>query len=91
MAKCLFQPKDQRTQIMLGDKNEFGFQCSHELKQLNNISQEIFSRIFKPLYIPFEKPPFLEKKQKQLIIDKSTSNDVRKILKLEVVLNKRVR
>ena len=37
---------------MLGDKNEFGFQCSHEPKQLNNISQEFFSRIFKPLYIP---------------------------------------
>ena len=35
-----------------GDKNEFGFQCSHELNQLNNISQEVFSRIFKPLYIP---------------------------------------
>ena len=52
LSKCLFQPKDQRTQIMLGDKNEFGFQCSHEPKQLNNISQEFFSRIFKPLYIP---------------------------------------
>ena len=52
LSKCLFQPKDQRTQIMLGDKNEFGFQCSHDRKQLNNISQEIFSRIFKPLYIP---------------------------------------
>ena len=52
LSKCIFQPKDQRTQIMLGDKNEFGFQCSHELKQLNNISQEFFSRIFKPLYIP---------------------------------------
>ena len=37
---------------MLGDNNEFGFQCSHEVKQLNNISQEVFSRIFKPLYIP---------------------------------------
>ena len=37
---------------MLGDKNEFGFQCSHEAKQLDNISQELFSRIFKPLYIP---------------------------------------
>ena len=52
LAKCIFQPKDQRTQIMLGDNNEFGFQCSHEAKQLNNISQEVFSRIFKPLYIP---------------------------------------
>ena len=52
LSKCLFQPKDQRTQIMLGDNNEFGFQCSHELKQLNNISQEFFSRMFKPLYIP---------------------------------------
>ena len=52
LAKCLFQPKDQRTQIMLGDKNEFIYQCSHEEKQLNNISQEFFSRIFKPLYIP---------------------------------------
>ena len=52
LAKCLFQPKDQRTQIMLGDNNEFGFQCSHEEKQLNNISQEVFSRIFKPLYLP---------------------------------------
>ena len=50
--KCLFQPKDQRSQVMLGDKNEFGFQCSHEKKQLNNISQETFSRIFKPLYFP---------------------------------------
>ena len=48
----MFQPKDQRTQIMLGDKNQFGFQCSHEQRQLNNISQEVFSRIFKPLYIP---------------------------------------
>ena len=52
LSKCLFQPKDQRTQIMLGDKNKYGFQCSHELKQLNNISQELFSRIFKPLYFP---------------------------------------
>jgi len=52
LSKCLFQPKDQKTQIMLGDKNEFRFQCSHDLNQLNNISQEFFSRIFKPLYIP---------------------------------------
>ena len=52
MAKCLFKPKDQRTQVMLGDKNEFIFQCSHEAKQLDGISQEFFSRIFKPLYIP---------------------------------------
>jgi len=37
---------------MLGDKNEFIFQCSHEAKQLDGISQEFFSRIFKPLYIP---------------------------------------
>ena len=52
LSKCLLQPKDQRTQMMLGDNNEFGFKCSHEQKQLNNISQEIFSRIFKPLYFP---------------------------------------
>ena len=52
LSKCILQPKDQRAQIMLGDNNEFGFQCSHKPKQLNNISQEIFSRIFKPLYIP---------------------------------------
>ena len=52
LTRCLFQPKDQRTQIMLGDNNEFGFQCSHEPKQLDNLSQELFSRIFKPLYIP---------------------------------------
>ncbi len=52
LTKCLLQPKDQRTQIMLGDKNKFGFQCSHEQKQLDNLSQELFSRIFKPLYIP---------------------------------------
>ena len=37
---------------MLGDNNEFGFQSSHEQKQLDNISQEFFSRIFKPLYFP---------------------------------------
>ena len=52
LIRCLFQPKDQRTQVMLGDNNEFGFQCSHEPKQLDNLSQELFSRIFKPLYIP---------------------------------------
>ncbi len=52
LTECLFKPKDQRTQIMLIDKNEFGFQCSHERKQLDNLSQELFSRIFKPLYIP---------------------------------------
>ncbi|MDA9731639.1 LptF/LptG family permease [Candidatus Pelagibacter sp.] len=52
LSKCLFQPKDQRSTIMLGDKNEYRFQCSHEQKQLNNLSQEFFSRIFKPLYIP---------------------------------------
>ena len=52
LSKCIFQPKDQRTQIMLDDKNKFNFECSHEKKQLNNISQEVFSRIFKPLYIP---------------------------------------
>tara|TARA_Y100000591_G_C21824737_1_gene695933 strand:+ start:41 stop:835 length:795 start_codon:yes stop_codon:yes gene_type:complete len=52
LTKCLFQPKDQRTTVMLGDKNEFRFQCSHDPKQLDNLSQEFFSRIFKPLYIP---------------------------------------
>jgi len=52
LSKCLFQPKDQRATIMLGDKNEFRFQCSHEPKQLDNLSQEFFSRLFKPLYIP---------------------------------------
>ena len=52
LSKCIFQPKDQRSTMMLGDKNEFRFQCSHEKKQLNQLSQELFSRIFKPLYIP---------------------------------------
>ena len=52
LSKCLFQPKDQRSTMMLGDKNEYKFQCSHELNQLNNLSQEVFSRIFKPLYFP---------------------------------------
>ncbi|MDC3151790.1 LptF/LptG family permease [Candidatus Pelagibacter sp.] len=52
LSKCIFQPKDQRSTIMLGDKNEFRFQCSHDPKQLDNLSQEFFSRIFKPLYIP---------------------------------------
>ena len=51
LSKCLFQPKDQRTRNAWW-QNEFGFQCSHEPKQLNNISQEVFSRIFKPLYFP---------------------------------------
>ena len=37
---------------MLQDKNEFKFQCSKGPKQLNNLSQEFFSRLFKPLYIP---------------------------------------
>ena len=37
---------------MLGDNNEFGFQCLHNQKQLDNMSQEIFSRIAKPLYFP---------------------------------------
>jgi hypothetical protein len=37
---------------MLGDNNEFRFQCSREQKILDNVSQEFFSRIFKPLYIP---------------------------------------
>ena len=52
LLNCLLQPKDQRSTIMLGDNNEYRFQCSHEPKQLNNISQEVFSRIFKPLYLP---------------------------------------
>ena len=52
LSKCLFQSKDQRTQIMLGDNNEFGFQCLHNQKLLDNMSQEIFSRIVKPLYFP---------------------------------------
>ncbi len=52
LSKCIFQPKDQRSTTMLGDKNEFRFQCSHDPKQLDNLSQEFFSRIFKPLYIP---------------------------------------
>ena len=52
LSNCLFQPKDQRTTIMLQDKNEFKFQCSKGPKQLNNLSQEFFSRLFKPLYIP---------------------------------------
>jgi len=52
LANCLFQPKDQRGTIMLGDNNEYRFQCSHKKKQLDNFSQEFFSRVFKPLYIP---------------------------------------
>ena len=52
LSECLLQPKDQRSTIMLGDKNEFKFQCSHRPEQLNRLSQEIFSRIFKPLYFP---------------------------------------
>ena len=52
LSNCLFQPKDQRTTIMLQDKNEFKFQCSKGPKQMNNLSQEFFSRLFKPLYIP---------------------------------------
>ena len=52
LSDCLFQPKDQRTTIMLQDKNEFRFQCSKGPKQMDNLSQEFFSRIFKPLYIP---------------------------------------
>ena len=52
LSKCLFEPKDQRSTIMLSDKNEYRFQCSHKPKQLDNLSQEFFSRIFKPLYIP---------------------------------------
>ena len=52
LSNCLFQPKDQRTTIMLQDKNEFKFQCSKGPKELNNLSQEFFSRLFKPLYIP---------------------------------------
>ncbi len=52
LSKCIFQPIDQRSTTMLGDKNEFRFQCSHEPKKLDNLSQEFFSRLFKPLYIP---------------------------------------
>ena len=52
LVKCLIQPKDQRSTVMLGDNNEFRFQCSHQPKQLDNLSQEIFSRVFKPFYIP---------------------------------------
>ena len=52
LSNCLFQPKDQRTAIMLQDKNEFRFQCSKGPKQMDNLSQEFFSRLFKPLYIP---------------------------------------
>ena len=52
LSNCLFQPKDQRTTIMLQDKNEFRFQCSKGPKQMDNLSQEFFSRLFKPLYIP---------------------------------------
>ena len=52
LSDCLFQTKDQRTTIMLQDKNEFRFQCSKGPKQMDNLSQEFFSRIFKPLYIP---------------------------------------
>ena len=52
LSKCLFQPKDQRGTIMLVDKNQFRFQCSHDPKKLDSLSQEFFSRLFKPLYIP---------------------------------------
>ena len=52
LFKCIFQSQDQRTNIILLDKNKFTFQCSNAPKTLNNISQELFSRIFKPLYIP---------------------------------------
>ena len=37
---------------MLSDNNEFGFQCLHNKTQLDNMSQEIFSRLVKPLYFP---------------------------------------
>tara|TARA_Y100001958_G_C20991044_1_gene378587 strand:- start:59 stop:751 length:693 start_codon:yes stop_codon:yes gene_type:complete len=52
LSKCLFQPKDQRSTIILVDRNEFRFQCSHDPKKLDSLSQEFFSRLFKPLYIP---------------------------------------
>jgi len=52
LSKCLFQPKDQRATLILQDKNKFRFQCSNAPKSLDNLSQEFFSRIFKPLYIP---------------------------------------
>ena len=52
LTKCLFEPKDQRSTLILQDKNQFRFQCSNAPKQLDNLSQEFFSRIFKPLYIP---------------------------------------
>ena len=52
LSKCLFQPKDQRATLILQDKNKFKFQCSNAPKSLDNLSQEFFSRIFKPLYIP---------------------------------------
>ena len=52
LFKFIFKSQDQRTNIILLDKNKFTFQCSNAPKTLNNISQELFSRIFKPLYIP---------------------------------------
>ena len=52
LTECLFEPKDQRSTLILQDKNQFRFQCSNAPKQLDNLSQEFFSRIFKPLYIP---------------------------------------
>ena len=52
LSKCIFQNQDKRSTIILQDKNEYQFQCSNKPKILNNISQEFFSRLFKPLYIP---------------------------------------
>ena len=52
LSRCLFSSEDKRSTELLQDKNLFKFQCSNAKKPLDNIAQEVLSRIFKSLYIP---------------------------------------
>ena len=52
LTKCLFATEDQRTNVILQDSSSYTFQCSNTTKQLNNVAQEFFGRVFKPFYIP---------------------------------------
>ena len=54
LIKCLFFLRDQRSNFIsvTQDVNKFQFQCKNNKKSLDNVSQEFFKRIFKPLYLP---------------------------------------
>ena len=49
LFNCLFKDETKKN---ITKENNFKFVCKKDLQSMNRISQELLSRIFKPLYIP---------------------------------------